>query len=63
MLAHAAQDHGIIVRDTAGVVVMYGEDPTALAVDPFASALNGADRTALMRSFPWDRLQLLSPPG
>jgi len=60
MLAHAAQDHGLILRDKAGGVVLFGEDPRGLGgKDPFAAALQGADPSALMRSFPWDRLQLL----
>lgn len=59
MLAHAAQDYGVILRDKAGGVVMFGEDPKGLDGDPFAAALDGAEPSALMRSFPWDRLQLL----
>ncbi|MEZ5081520.1 MAG: hypothetical protein R2878_12870 [Thermoleophilia bacterium] len=27
LLAHAAQEHGLVLRDTAGAVVLYAEDP------------------------------------
>jgi len=59
MLAHAAQDYGLILRDKAGGVALFGEDPKGLDANPFDAALQGADPSALMRSFPWDRLQLL----
>jgi len=58
-LARAAQEYGIILRDKAGGVVLFGEDPRGIGRDPFAGLIDGADPAALMRSFPWDRLQLL----
>jgi hypothetical protein len=59
LIAHAAQDYGIILRDKAGAVVLFGEDPRGIGRDPFAGLMAGANPTSLMRSFPWDRLQLL----
>ena len=61
MLAVAAQRYGVIVRDKAGAVTLYGQDPINLAADPFTAMLGNADRKALLRTFPWDRLQEL--PG
>lgn len=59
MLAVAAQRYGIVVRDKAGAVVFFGEDPRGVGRDPFARLLAGRDRRALLRTFPWGRLQML----
>jgi hypothetical protein len=59
MLADAAQRYGMIVRDKAGVVAFYGEDPGRAADDPWRDALEGRPAAELLRPFPWDRLQLL----
>ena len=61
MLAHAAQEHGLVLRDTAGAVVLYAEDPAGghNALDDLAE---GADVGDLMATFPWDRLQLIAAP-
>jgi hypothetical protein len=58
MIARAAQRYGIIVRDRAGDVVFYGEDPTPTGSDPY-EALSGDSTLA---GFPWRRLQVLAVP-
>lgn len=62
MLAEAAQRYGIVLRDRAGIVVFYGQDPTPTGTDPY----NGPggyyeELTAgtIMAKFPWSHLQLL----
>ncbi len=61
MMAVAAQDYGIVVRDKAGALVFFGEDPAGLGRNPFTRLLGGRDRKALLAGFPWDRLQALRP--
>lgn len=58
MIARAAQRYGVLVRDRAGAVVFYGEDPTPSGHDPYA-ALSGESALA---GFPWRRLQVLAVP-
>jgi hypothetical protein len=62
MLAEAAQRYGIVVRDRAGTVVFYGQDPTPTGSDPYngpGGYYEGLTAGAIMAGFPWDRLQLL----
>lgn len=59
MLADAAQRYGIIVRDKAGSVVFFGEDPKGSGTDPFTPLFHGASRGELLSTFPWERLQML----
>lgn len=59
MLAEAAQKYGIVVRDQAGAVTMFGEDPRGVGVDRFTQLIGDADRKAILETFPWDRLQML----
>jgi hypothetical protein len=62
MLAEAAQRYGIVVRDRAGTVVFYGQDPTPTGSDPYngpGGYYEGLTAGAIMAEFPWDRLQLL----
>lgn len=59
MLAHAAQDYGLVMRDTSGAVVFYGEDPLSIGRDPFVAPLNGVELRVALGAFPWDRLQLI----
>lgn len=58
MLARAAQEYGIYVRDTSPVVTLYGEDPTPTGQNPWARAL-APSPSAVLRAFPWDRLALM----
>jgi hypothetical protein len=61
MIAEAAQRYGLIVRDTAGNVVVYGEDPTPTGANPYPALFEGLTPDRVMRAFPWDRLQVISP--
>jgi hypothetical protein len=58
-LAHAAQRYGIVVRDQAAAVVFYAQNPVSIGSDPYPALFGGASAPDLLRSFPWDRLQLL----
>jgi hypothetical protein len=62
MIAEAAQRYGLIVRDTAGAVVVYGEDPTPTGRNPYPHLFRGLSPDQLMARFPWDRLRALRPP-
>jgi hypothetical protein len=62
MMAEAAQRYGIIVRDTAGNVVFYAQDPTPTGTNPYAGPqgyFEGKFPSKLLQSFPWSHLQLL----
>ena len=61
MFAVAAQRYGLIVRDTAGNVVIYGEDPIPTGSNPYPQLFGGLTPDQIMRAFPWDRLQAISP--
>jgi hypothetical protein len=59
MIAHAAQDYGIVLRDGAGSVTFYGEDPTPTGTNPYAGPtgwFQGKSAATLMQQFPWSRL-------
>lgn len=51
-----ARDHGLVVWDGTGSGIAVRAEPDVL---PF---LGGARRSAVLRSFPWDDLQLLAVP-
>jgi hypothetical protein len=60
MIAKAAQDYGVVVRDHAGTVNFYGEAPKTDADNAlYAQALQGRFPDAILADFPWDRLQVL----
>jgi hypothetical protein len=59
MMAEAAQKYGIIVRDKAGAVVFYMEDPVTMRVNPYPSLLRGARVDQIASAFPWRYLQAL----
>ena len=40
MLARAAQTYGIVVRDKAGSVALYGQDPKSLPTNPWPTAFD-----------------------
>ncbi len=63
MVALAAQRYGLIVRDRSGSVAFYGEDPVATGTDPFTAALRGGEMGEVMRTFPWEHIQLVRPGG
>ncbi len=62
MIARAAKRYGIFVRDKAGNVTLYGQDPGLTAVNPYAGPggyFAGMHPAQLLASFPWNDLQLL----
>jgi hypothetical protein len=62
MLARAAQDYGIVVRDKSGSVSLYGEDPTPTGSNPWSSVWQGGWPNKVLRSqFPWSQLQVVDP--
>jgi hypothetical protein len=58
IIAKAAQEHGIVLRDKSGAVSFYAEDPTPTGHDPYP-ALFGTWPNRLFDRFPWHRLQVL----
>ncbi|HWD75960.1 MAG TPA: hypothetical protein VG371_12535 [Solirubrobacteraceae bacterium] len=64
VLAEAAQRYGMIVRDQAGTVSLYAQDPTPLGKTPYYGPhglLDGMSPAVLMRYFPWHDLQVVRP--
>jgi hypothetical protein len=62
ILAEAAQRYGIVVRDRAGEVTFYGEDPRGAEPDPYKGPhgyFEGSYPSELLASFPWQHLQVL----
>ncbi len=62
MIAEAAQRYGIFVRDEAGNVVFYAQDPIPTGVEPYTGPhgyFEGKTTGQLLASFPWSHLQLL----
>jgi hypothetical protein len=62
MMAEAAQRYGIFVRDTAGNVAFYAQDPTPTGTNPYTGPtgyFEGKTPQQLLAAFPWKSLQLL----
>jgi hypothetical protein len=59
MLAKAAQTYGMVVRDKAGAVVFYGEDPVNLPSNPWPAAFGNQWPNHVLALFPWSRLEAL----
>lgn len=58
-MARAAQRYGIIVRDKAGAVVFYGEEPPRSKPRAYHAVFHGAYPNQVLAKFPWDRLQVV----
>jgi hypothetical protein len=58
MLARAAQKYGVIVRDKAGAVVFYGQDPINIP-NPWPAAFANQYPNNVLRQFPWSDLEAL----
>ncbi len=58
-MALAAQRYGIIVRDKAGAVVFYGQEPPRSKPRAYHAVFHGAFPNQLLARFPWDRLQVV----
>jgi hypothetical protein len=67
MIAIAAQRYGIIVRDQAGSVVFYAEDPSTTTQPRIYEGprglFGGLAPSQLLRSFPWSQLEVVRPPS
>jgi hypothetical protein len=63
MIAVAAQRYGMIVRDQTGhAISLFAENPASYGSNPYTAPggfYGGPNPTAVMRAFPWDRLQLV----
>jgi hypothetical protein len=62
MIAEAAQRYGVVVRDRAGSIAFYAEDPSPTGSDPFAGPggwFGGQYPSTLLAGFPWASLQAL----
>jgi hypothetical protein len=60
-MALAAQRYGIVLRDTAGAVVFYAEQPSDVGLYDYNWG-NGLDPAQLLAHFPWSSLQAVAPP-
>ncbi len=62
MIAVAARDYGVVLRDTAGAVKFYMEDATQYGgsgvYDPYFGGLELWD---VVKQFPWSKLQAVNP--
>jgi hypothetical protein len=61
MIARAIQQYGMIVRDQAGSVTFYGEDPTQYGNNPWPALWGVHYPNQLFTNFPWGSLQVVSP--
>jgi hypothetical protein len=61
IIARAVQRYGMILRDQAGAVTLYAEDPTPLGVSLKYTAFGGLDGRQAMHGFPWSALQVVRP--
>jgi hypothetical protein len=59
IIARAAQEYGIVVRDSAGSVAFVAEDPAPYGLPNPYPELLGESPLTLLRKFPWNRLQLM----
>jgi hypothetical protein len=63
MMAVAAQQYGMIVRDQTGhAVSFFAENPAQYGTDPYTSPggfYGGPNPSAVMRAFPWQYVQLV----
>ena len=62
MIAEAAQRYGVFIRDGAGAVTFYAQDPTPTGANPYTGQHGYfEDKTPaqLLTSFPWSHMQLL----
>lgn len=60
-MARAAQRYGIVVRDQAGAVTFFAEDPYQYGASPYAALYQGLQPSQLLARFPWEHLQVVVP--
>ena len=65
MMAKAAQKYGMIVKDKSSVVAFTAEDPylysQKFGLDPYGYAFDGVGASEIMKSFPWQYVQVVKP--
>jgi hypothetical protein len=62
IMAQAAQRYGMIVRDQAGAVAFYGEDPGQYgSPNPYGALFAGKYPNQILAKFPWSSVQVVSP--
>ncbi len=61
-IAEAAQRYGMVARDKAGAVVLYGEAPLEGQENPWPTALGKQSPAELLARFPWERLEAVRAP-
>ncbi len=59
ILARAAQRYGLVVRDQAGSVAFFGQDPVTRPTNPWAAAFGHRYPNQVLARFPWSRLRAL----
>jgi hypothetical protein len=63
MIATAMQQYGVVIRDKAGSVSLYAENPLPIMAtgqpNPYDELFGGTPSYALLKGVPWDRLQAL----
>jgi hypothetical protein len=59
----AVQKYGMIVRDKAGSVAFFAEDPTPTGTNPYPTIFGTQwmDGNNALKGFPWDKLQVVAP--
>ena len=61
VLARAAQRYGLVVRDQAGSVAFFGQDPVTRPGDPWPRVFGHRYPSQVLARFPWARLRALRP--
>lgn len=66
MMAKAVQKYGMVLRDKAGSVVFYGEDPGLFMQgtngwNPYWAFFGTTSPATIMQQFPWKKLQAIAP--
>jgi hypothetical protein len=60
LMALAAQRYGIVVRDVAGAVTFYSEDPGPSGRNPYPALYRNLSADQLLADFPWSSLRVVS---
>ncbi len=61
MILTALRDYGMVIRDRAGAVTFFGEDPAQYGPgDPYAAYYGGLALWDVMRKIPWNQLQVVN---
>jgi hypothetical protein len=62
VLCRALRDYGMILRDVAGAVVFYGEDPIPSESEAYDDVIfEGFSKSTIMNAIPWSEMQAVSP--